>query len=88
MILQYCDALNAKDERLDKDFKLVMFISFKSKKDCIAFPLFQGLEKLVKTKGLDKIFRIIYRFSDITNTIVNKVPRWDKTFIKTQIETY
>lgn len=83
MILQYCDALNANDERLHKDFKLVMYISFPNKKDCIALPLMQGLEKLVKAKGLDNIFRITYRFTDLTS-----LPRWDKEYVKTQIETY
>ena len=39
MILQYCDSLNQNDERLDKDFKLVIFVSFKNKSDGIEVPL-------------------------------------------------
>lgn len=87
MILQYCDALNTKDERLHTNFKLVMYISFPNKKDSIALPLMQGLEKLVKDKGLDKVFRITYRFHDL-QTVLNKLPRWDREYVKTQLETY
>ena len=87
MILQYCDALNSNDDRLDKDFKLVMFVSFQSKKDGIALPLLQGLSKLVTSKALDETFRITYRFND-HQTVLNTLPRWDRAYIKTQIETY
>ena len=82
MIMQYCNTLHSNDEHLHKDFKLVMFVSFQNKKDGIALPLLNGLKKLVEEKELHDNFRITYRFNDL-QTVFNRLPRWDRTYVKT-----
>jgi hypothetical protein len=82
MILQQLDSLNEDDERFHDDFKLVMFVGFQSRKDAIALPLLEGLQKIVAKQNCANKFRLFFRFSD------QKSPRWDANFIKKQLATY
>lgn len=76
MILQQLNSLKEGDERFHDDFKLVMFVGFQSRKDAIALPLLEGLEKIVAKQSNATKFRLFFRFSD------QKSPRWDAKFIK------
>lgn len=69
------------DERLHDDFRLIMYVSFQSRKEAIALPLMEGLSNLTQTKGFNGKFRLLTRFSE------DNEPRWDSNFIEEQLQS-
>lgn len=64
MILQQLSSLKENDEKFHEDFKLVMFVGFQSRKEAIALPLLEGLQKIVAKQNCESKFRLFFRFSD------------------------
>ena len=66
-------------QKLDKDFRLVLFASFQKREDAIGLELLEALVDRVNSSGSVK-FELNLRFSN------QKSARWDKNFVSKQME--
>lgn len=81
VLLQEKKCLPIDDEKLHPDFQLHLYAGFVGRKDAIAFPLFEALEKICIENGNPERFKYFPRFSDL------KPPRWNYKYIDEQLQT-